>query len=72
MEGGNCVSVCVVSNVYFYNGKILPGFCISPVSLDLSLIFFLLLQFAVSRAWIVGVCWRSSPGEPGDLVLDDL
>ena len=53
--GGNCVSVCVLSTVYFYNGNILPKFCSSPVTLKLSLIFFLLLQFAVSWAWIVGV-----------------
>ena len=55
MEGDNCVSVCVLSTVYFYNGKILPEFCSSPVSLKLSLIFLLLLQFLVSWAWIVGV-----------------
>ena len=55
MEGENCVSVCVLSTVYFYNGKILPEFCSSPVSLKLSLIFLLLLQFLVSWAWIVGV-----------------
>ena len=66
--GGNFVSVCVLSAVYFYNGNILPEFCSSPVTLKLSLIFFLLLQFAVSWAWFVGVLldvlsWRTrGPG----------